>query len=318
MRSLISETAALRMAWLRDVAHPSRIAGKLLRALLVLAIAGHVVLILVVLIASLALLRWNPPVTALMAYRGVTAHQKSQPIRFVPLHQIPRVARSMVIRLEDYRFYQHHGVDFGALRDAWKINESIRRTAVGGSTIPMQLARNLFLTPRKTYFRKYVESIIAIEMDFILPKDRILELYLNCIEWGKGVFGIGAASVHYYKTGVGGLGLDEMRRLVTIITNPLRFNVQTFSRSAQMTERYAYLVSRFPDPTSEPPALGPVAPLPDPQPAAVQASPPVPEPAAQPAPVPAGASAEPPTQPVTVPAPQTATQPAASPTAAQQ
>jgi len=118
-----------------------------------------------------------------MVYRGITSRQTSQPIRFVPLRQIPRVARSMVVKLEDYRFYQHAGVDLGALRDAWMVNSSIGRTVSGGSTIPMQLARNLFLTPRKTYFRKYVEAIIALEMDLVMPKDRILELYLNSIEW---------------------------------------------------------------------------------------------------------------------------------------
>lgn len=263
MHARISETAAIGLAWLRDVVHPARIASQLARGLVGLFIVGHAALLLIVLFASLALLRGNPPVTALMVYRGITAHQKSQPIRFIPLRQIPRIERSMVMRLEDYRFYEHRGVDLGAIRDAWTINSSIGRTVVGGSTIPMQLARNLFLTPRKTYFRKYVEAIIAVEMDLILPKDRILELYLNCIEWGKGVFGIGAASAYYYKTGVGNLSLDEMRRLATIITNPLLYNVQTFQKSAQMAERYAYLVSRFPDPSAEPTGSEPVAPVPD-------------------------------------------------------
>jgi monofunctional biosynthetic peptidoglycan transglycosylase len=193
-------------AWLGEVARPARIASRFLRAIVVFAIACHAALFLFVLLASLVLLVWNPPVTALMVYRDVTVHQKSRPIRFVPLRQIPRVARNMIIRLEDYRFYSHHGVDLGAIRDAWMINSSIGRTAVGGSTIPMQLARNLFLTPRKTYVRKYMEALIAVEMDLILPKDRILELYLNCIEWGKGVFGIGAASAYYFKTGGGGRG----------------------------------------------------------------------------------------------------------------
>jgi len=248
---------------LRDAANPARIAGNLARLFLGCLVVGHALLLLVVLVASLALLRWNPPVTALMLYRRVTAHQVSQPLRFVPLRQIPRVMRTMVIRLEDYRFYQHIGVDLGALRDAWRINASIGRTAVGGSTIPMQLARNLFLTPRKTYFRKYLEAIIAVEMDMVLPKDRILEIYLNCIEWGKGVFGVGAASSYYYHVGASALGLDEARRLVTIITNPLRFDVQTFPKSRQMAERYDYLVIRFPDPAAEPPATGPVAPMPD-------------------------------------------------------
>lgn len=271
MLARISAHAALWMAWLRDVAQPARIAEKLARAFLLLVLLGHAALILIVLIASLALLRGNPQVTALMLYRGATVHQKTHEIRFVPLRQIPRVVRTMVIRLEDFKFYRHAGVDLGAIRDAWAINRSIKRTAVGGSTIPMQLARNLFLTPRKTYFRKYLEAIIALEMDLILPKDRILELYLNCIEWGRGIFGIGAAAAYYYESGVGNLGLDEMRRLVTIITNPLRYNVTTFEKSPQMAARYAYLVTRFPDPAStypadfsaEPSEPGPVAPIPD-------------------------------------------------------
>jgi monofunctional glycosyltransferase len=250
-------------AWLRDTAHPVRIAARFLRALVVAAVGLHAALFALVFLGSLVLLKWNPPFTALMVWRDLTGHQVPHPVRFVPLRQIPRVARSMIIRLEDYRFYSHHGVDLGALREAWMINSSIGRTAVGGSTIPMQLARNLFLTPRKTYLRKYLESMIALEMSTIIPKDRLLELYLNYIEWGKGIFGIGAASAYYYKTGVGGLGLDEMRRLATIITNPLRYDVLTFSRSAQMTQRYAYLVSRFPDPSAEPLGEDRVAPIPD-------------------------------------------------------
>jgi monofunctional glycosyltransferase len=271
MLARISAHAALWTDWLRDVAEPARIGGKLARAFLFLVLLGHAALIFLVLIASLVLLRWNPPMTALMFYRSVTTHQKTSVMRFVPMRQIPRVVRTMVIRLEDYKFYHHAGVDLGAIRDAWLINRSIKRTAVGGSTIPMQLARNLFLTPRKTYFRKYLEALIALEMDLILPKDRILELYLNCIEWGRGIFGIGAAAAYHYNSGVGNLGLDEMRRLVTIITNPLRYNVTTFEKSHQMAARYAYLVSRFPDPaptyradfSAEPLEPGPVAPIPD-------------------------------------------------------
>jgi monofunctional biosynthetic peptidoglycan transglycosylase len=263
MRARISETVALRMAWLRDVAKPARVLRKLVRTLLTLAVLGHILLFLVVLAASVALLRVNPPVTALMVYREITARQTVRPVRFVPLRQIPPALRNMVVRLEDFSFYRNPGVELGALRDAWVINASIGRTVVGGSTIPMQLARNLFLTPRKTYFRKYMETLIALEMDLVLPKDRILELYLNCIEWGKGVFGIGAASAYSYGVPVGNLSLDELRRLATIITNPLRFNVETFGESRQMAERYAYLVSRFPDPEAAPTEEGAVAPIPD-------------------------------------------------------
>jgi monofunctional biosynthetic peptidoglycan transglycosylase len=251
MRIRIPQNVALRMAWLWDIAKPGRLAGKLARFLVAGIILAHAALIVCVLFASIALSRWNPPVTALMVYRQVTVHQKSRPIRFVPLRQIPRVARDMMVRLEDFKFYRHAGIDLGAIRDAYNLNRALGYTLYGGSTIPQQLARNLFLTPRKTYLRKYLEAIIAVEMDLLLSKNRLLELYLNCIEWGKGVYGIGAASTYYYRTGVGNLSLDEMRRLVTIITNPLKYDVNTYPRSRQMAERYRYLVSRFPDPPAE-------------------------------------------------------------------
>jgi monofunctional biosynthetic peptidoglycan transglycosylase len=293
MHIRVSKTALLRMAWTRDVAKPARIFGRAARALFLLALLGHAALILFILFASLALRWWSPASTALMAYRRVTVHQKIQPVRFTPLRQIPRVFRTMITRLEDYHFYEHGGVDLGALRDAWQTNLAIGRTAVGGSTIPMQLARNLFLTPRKTYFRKYLEAVIAVEMDLLLPKDRILELYLNSIEWGKGVFGIGAAARSYYGTSVANLTLDQLRRLATIITNPLRYGVDSFPASRQMAERYAYLVERFPDPTSEPAEPGPErTPEPDAQPPAAPQLPaetqPLPDaqPQAAPAPVP--------------------------------
>jgi len=263
MNVRISETPALRMALLRDVVKPSRIAGKLVRTFLAGFVVFHAVLFLSVLVASLVLLKVNPGVTALMVWRGVTAHQKAERVRYVPLHRIPLVARRMVIRLEDYHFYSNIGIDLGAIRDAYLIDKSIGYPLYGGSTIPQQLARNLFLTPRKTYLRKYTEALIAIEMDVLMPKSRILELYLNCIEWGKGIYGIGAASYHYYGASVASLSLDELRRLVTIITNPLRFNVSTFQNSRQMRERYAYLLDRFPDPLAEPTEPGPPLGLPD-------------------------------------------------------
>jgi monofunctional biosynthetic peptidoglycan transglycosylase len=277
MNARISETVALRMAWLRDVMRPSRIAGKLMRFSLEGFLGAHIVLFILVLIASLALLHLNPRVTALMVWRDVTVHQRAERVRFVPLYRIPLVARRMVIRLEDYHFYSHIGIDLGAIRDAYLIDRSIGYPLYGGSTIPQQLARNLFLTPRKTYLRKYTEALIAIEMDTFVPKNRLLELYLNLIEWGKGVYGIGTASYYYYGTNVANLSLDELRRLVTIITNPLRFNVSTFQRSRQMQERYDYLLSRFPDPQAEPTEPGPPLGLPDQSPGGPGQPPPGPE-----------------------------------------
>jgi monofunctional biosynthetic peptidoglycan transglycosylase len=231
---------------------PLRILGRFLRSLLILVVAGHAALFVFVLLASAVLSAANPPFTALMAWRKLTAGQQIGATRFVPLRQIPRPARDMVVRLEDFRFWSHRGIDLGAIRDAYLVNRSIGYTLYGGSTIPQQLARNLFLTPRKTYFRKYVEALIALEMDLLLSKERILELYLNNIEWGKGVFGIGAAAQHYFGTKAASLSVDQQRRLITILTSPLRFGPTTFMRSRQMAARYRYLVSRFPDPSDAP------------------------------------------------------------------
>jgi monofunctional glycosyltransferase len=230
-----------------------RILGRAGRTLVALAVLGHAALVVLVLLASAVLSRVNPPVTALMAWRRLTIGQRIEARHFVPLARIPRAARDMVVRLEDFSFFRHHGIDLGAIRDAYLINKSIGYTLYGGSTIPQQLARNLLLTPRKTYFRKYLEAIIAVEMDLLLSKDRILELYLNNIEWGKGLFGIGSAALHYYGAPVGSLSVDQQRRLVTILTNPLRYSVSTFPRSRQMAARYRYLVSRFADPSDAPP-----------------------------------------------------------------
>ena len=137
---LIRQTGSdsLRTAWPKDVVTPARVLGKALRVFLALALLGHVLLFLVVLVSSLYLRSGNPPSTALMVYRRVTQHESIRPVHFVRLRQIPRSARGMVIRLEDYRFYQHPGVDLGALRDAYLINHSLRATVVGGSTIPMK------------------------------------------------------------------------------------------------------------------------------------------------------------------------------------
>jgi monofunctional biosynthetic peptidoglycan transglycosylase len=235
-------------AWLRGRVEPRAAAERLARFFLKAFVSVHLGIFLLVLGACVLLARWNPPVTSLMIYRDLTARQKPRPLKFVPLGRIPRTTRLMFIRLEDMHFYRHPGIDLGAIRDAYLINKSIGRVLYGGSTIPQQLARTLFLTPRKTYLRKYVEALIALEMDLLLGKERILELYLNYIEWGKGIYGIGAASFYYYGTGTSGLSLDQFRRLAAILPNPLRFNVRTFTRSHQMNERYRYLVERFPDP----------------------------------------------------------------------
>lgn len=218
-----------------------RAAALLLRALL----WGHAALFGLVFIASLLLLFLNPPTSSLRIQRAVAKGWRALPTTFVPLRQIPRVTRSMVVGVEDYTFYRHPGVDLEAIRQAWRVNKVIGYNLYGGSTITQQLARTLFFNTRKTYLRKYVEAIAALELDLVLSKERILELYLNSIEWGKGVYGIAAAAQAHFRKKAASLTFDETARLISILTNPILYNVNTYWKSRQMAERYRFLVTRY-------------------------------------------------------------------------
>jgi monofunctional biosynthetic peptidoglycan transglycosylase len=274
-------------AWVGERVRPARAAGKLARFVLFGFLLGHVLLLAVVLLSSAVLLKVNPRHTALMLWRRVTANVHAQPIRFSPLAQIPRTTRDMVVRLEDGHFWTHPGIHLGAIRDAYRINRNIGYALYGGSTITQQLARNLFLTPRKTYFRKYVEALTALGMELVLPKTRILELYLNVIEWGTGTFGIRAAAARYYNVAPSSLSLDQQRRLVAVLPNPLRYSPFTLLANRQLAIRYHYLVARFPDAgageetaAAEPTAIAPPEPAGEPVEEDEQATPPAGEPSA--------------------------------------
>ncbi|HNY22448.1 MAG TPA: biosynthetic peptidoglycan transglycosylase [Treponemataceae bacterium] len=187
----------------------------------------------------------NPPITGIRLYRAVFYGWKERDSRFLSLRKIPLGTRRMILRVEDGNFYDHHGVVFAAFKNAWKINKSIGRPLYGGSTITMQTARTLFLVPEKSYLRKYLEIIVALEMETILGKDRIFELYLNNAEWGKGVYGIDAASRYHYKKSVANLTTDEAIRLVTLLSSPIKYTPYTIQKNGILRSRYAYLVGRF-------------------------------------------------------------------------
>jgi monofunctional biosynthetic peptidoglycan transglycosylase len=242
-------------AWIGSRLRPRRAALKLARFALWGFVLGHVLLAVVVLSASLVLLKTTPRHTALMLWRRVTAGVRSESIRATPLAEIPRPARDMVVRLEDGHFWTHPGIRLGAIRDAYLVNRNIGYALYGGSTITQQLARNLFLTPRKAYFRKYIEALAALGMELVLPKARILELYLNVIEWGKGTFGITAAAARYHGVRPSALGLDQQRRLIAMLPNPVRYSPFTLLDNRQLAARYAYLLSRFADAAPAVPAV---------------------------------------------------------------
>jgi|GEM_PF-827700 monofunctional biosynthetic peptidoglycan transglycosylase len=187
----------------------------------------------------------DPAATTLSVYRKyVDGWTIVQPVP-TRLERIPKLAQRMLVSIEDYKFYDHHGVDFEAFARAYEVNQKIGRPMYGGSTLTMQTARTLFLVPFKSYVRKYLEVIVALELEAMLPKERILELYFSWAEWGKGVFGIEAASKKYFQTSVARLGSSQTARLMAVLSSPIRYTPSTLAKSALLAWRYDFLLKRY-------------------------------------------------------------------------
>ncbi len=187
----------------------------------------------------------NPPTTVLMIYRSAVNHWKVQKPIPLKIQQVPLYVRRMLVSVEDGKFYEHHGIDFEALKRAKELNNKIGQPMYGGSTLTMQVARTLFLIPDKNYIRKYFEIITALELEVILSKNRILELYFGYAEWGKGIFGIERASRVYYGRGVASIRTDEAAKLIALLSSPIKYTPSTMYRSLILRERYEYLVQRY-------------------------------------------------------------------------
>jgi monofunctional biosynthetic peptidoglycan transglycosylase len=174
------------------------------------------------------LAKTNPSTTAFMTLRAEEARAKGQePLRiqrWVPYSQISPELRRAVLIAEDDAFFQHEGVDFVQLRQSFQMDLARGTFVRGASTITQQLAKNLYLSPSKNPLRKVREFIIARRLEAELKKERILELYLNEIEWGDGVYGIEAASQMYYHRPSASLSAAEAALLAGAIVNPRKLN----------------------------------------------------------------------------------------------
>ena len=144
--------------------------------------------------------------------------------KYVPLREISNHLRIAVIISEDDTFYRHSGINTEQMQLAFKQNFQQGRFVRGASTITMQLARNAFLTKEKSLIRKLREIILAKRIEKALSKSRILELYLNIIEWGPNIYGAEAASWYYFNKSASRLNIAEASLLAAIIINPKRFN----------------------------------------------------------------------------------------------
>lgn len=158
-----------------------------------------------------------PADTAFMdAYNG----ERKIQYRWIPLSKISRNLQHAVVVAEDDLFWDHSGFNWNAIKSAAKTNWRRKKLALGASTITQQLARNLFLSSSKNPFRKIKELFIALRMERELPKQRILELYLNVVEWGNGIYGAEAAAKHYFGTSAANLGTYEAAFLAAILPRP--------------------------------------------------------------------------------------------------
>ena len=190
----------------------------------VVAVAGLYALCALLLL----LLRWvDPPFTAVHAQRRVEALVRHQKYRkryvFVPIGRIATDLQHAAIAAEDGRFYEHHGIDWQEVRKVVTDDIEKGRVSRGASTITQQLVKNLFFTTHRNPLRKVVEFTVAPLAEVFLPKKRILELYLNVIEWGPGIYGAEAAARNYYGVPASRLGREQAARLAAVIPSPLRW-----------------------------------------------------------------------------------------------
>jgi len=188
-----------------------------------------------------ALARTNPSVTSLMRQREEEARRAHRPYRrvqaWVPIWSVSRHLIHAVIAAEDQKFFGHEGVDWEAIKKSVETDRARGGFVRGGSTITQQLAKNLYLSPSKNPVRKFRELIIARRLEAELKKARILELYLNVIEWGDGIYGAQAAARRYYAKPVSDLEAAEAAGLAAMIPNPRRINPLVDPRRHARAER---------------------------------------------------------------------------------
>lgn len=196
-------------------------------------------------ILELIALRWtNPPTTAVQAQRRIEAWLHHKPYHkrqsTVPLSRISPELQHAVVSAEDGRFFQHHGIDWKEVDRLVDQDMEEGRLGRGGSTITQQLIKNLFLTTNRSIVRKAVEFTLAPIAERILSKRRILELYLNEIEWGPGVYGAEAAAQIWYATSAVRLNREQAARLAAVIPSPLRRKPERMNQySAEILRRMA-------------------------------------------------------------------------------
>jgi monofunctional glycosyltransferase len=164
-----------------------------------------------------------PPVTILMLER--MAQGQGLDHRWVPLSQMSPTLPRAAVASEDGRFCSHHGFDFGAIEKAMKHDERRPNAIRGGSTISQQTAKNVFLWPDRSWVRKGFEAYFTVLIEAVWGKRRIMEVYLNTVEMGPGIYGVEAAAQHYFHVDAKALNPAQAARLIAILPSPLKWQV---------------------------------------------------------------------------------------------
>ena len=167
---------------------------------------------------------YNPSTSAFMQDRLHDLRNKDSTMalrtQWMPYERISPHLKRAIIAAEDGKFLEHEGFDFEAIQKAYEKNLKKGKLVAGGSTISQQLAKNLFLSGEKTPWRKIQEAIITLMLERVMSKRRILEIYLNIIEWGNGVFGAEAAIRYYYGVSASSVTAEQAARLAAMVPDP--------------------------------------------------------------------------------------------------
>ena len=189
----------------------------------------------------------DPDMTSFMRIRLEELHEQRPEAelrhQWVPYEQISRHLKRAVVAAEDDKFIDHEGFDWEGMQKALEKNQRKGKVVAGGSTISQQMAKNLFLSASKTPWRKAQEAIITVWLELLWDKRRILEVYLNSVEWGQGVFGAEAAAQRYFKTPAAALSAEQAARLAVMLPAPRRYERNPYS--AFMNGRTQIILGRM-------------------------------------------------------------------------
>ena len=190
----------------------------------------------------------NPSTSAFMDTRLAQMQEQNPDAelrhKWVPYERISLNLKRALIASEDAKFVDHEGFDWEGIQKAYEKNLKKGKIVAGGSTISQQLAKNLFLSSRKAFWRKGEEAVITLMLEQMMSKRRIFEVYLNVIEWGNGVFGAEAAARYYYRTSAASLAPEQAAKLAAMVPNPRYYDTHRNARG--LMKKTGIILARMP------------------------------------------------------------------------